>query len=141
MLAFRHFARLLQNSHHFRNLEDRVDLINSDIVECEPKLENGFYDVCMCSELVYYLGARLSLNRTYELFGRIVEKLKPHSLLVMANTVGIPEDVPESILTIKPLIDIYYAMISSHAVPASRAFYSESKGGRIYEYQIWSFTK
>ena len=57
------------------------------------------------SESVYYAGARLPLTKTYDLLGRIMDKLKVRWLLVMANTVDLPEDIPEHIVTKRPTMD------------------------------------
>jgi trans-aconitate methyltransferase len=119
----------------------RTELINADIIKYEPMLQKNAYDVCIWSESVYYIGARLSLNETHSLLERIVEKLKPGGILVMANAVDLPEDIPESEVTKRPLIDCYYHLLSSLAAPAVKAVYVEEKLGRVYEYQIWAFER
>ncbi len=118
---------------------DRVDVVNADIIEYESMIDENSFDVCIWSESVYYIGARESLNETYHLLEKIVVKLKPGGILVMANTIDLPEDIPESGITRRPLIDCYYHMLSSLCAPAMRAEYLEEKFGRVYEYQIWAF--
>jgi SAM-dependent methyltransferase len=119
----------------------RIELVNADIIKYEPMLQKNAYDVCIWSESVYYIGAQLSLNETFSLLERIVEKLKPGGILVMANAVDLPEDIPESEVTKRPLIDCYYHLLSNLAAPAVRAVYVEEKLGRVYEYQIWAFER
>ncbi|HSD57068.1 MAG TPA: class I SAM-dependent methyltransferase [Methanotrichaceae archaeon] len=121
------------------NYKDRVELANADIVEYEFRIDDGCFDVCVWSESVYYVGARASLNETYRLLEKIVGKLVPGGILVMANTVDLPEDIPESVITKRPIMDCYYRLISSLAASAQKATYFDEKFGRVYEYQIWAF--
>jgi len=118
---------------------DRVELINEDVAKYEPMLRDGSYDVCLWSESIYYLGAKLTVTETFDLLARMVGKLKDGGLLVSANVVDLPEEVPESRLTRRPLIDCYCQMLSGLAVPISKAAYQEKKGKKVYEYQIWAF--
>jgi hypothetical protein len=118
---------------------DRIELINADIAEYEPHIEDSCYDVCIWSESIYYLGARLPLTTTYNLLGSVTDKLKDRALLVMANTVGLPEGIPEHVVTKRPIIDCYYSLLSSLALPILKSNYLEDKLGRTYEYQIWAF--
>ncbi len=131
-------GRAREKLEHYK---DRVKLTNADIVEHEPWIEEGSFDVCIWSESVYYVGARASLNETYRLLEKIVGKLNPGGILVMANTVDLPEDIPESVITRRPIIDCYYRLLSSLAAPALKATYFDEKFGRVYEYQIWAFFK
>jgi trans-aconitate methyltransferase len=119
--------------------EDRIELINADIAEYEPKIEDGCYDICIWSESIYYLGARFPLTATYDLLDRVMDKLKDKGLLVMANTVGLPEGIPEHAVTKRPIMDCYYSLLCSLASPVLKSNYSEDKLGRMYEYQIWAF--
>jgi SAM-dependent methyltransferase len=121
------------------NYKDQVELANADIIEYESMIDDGSFDVCVWSESVYYVGARASLNDTYHLLEKIVGKLVPSGILVMANTVDLPKDIPESVITRRPIIDCYYRLLSSLATPAQRATYFDEKFGRVYEYQIWAF--
>ncbi len=120
---------------------DRVEMVNADIIEYEPRIEENSFDVCVWSESVYYVGAKISLNETYHLLGKIAGKLKPGGILVMANTIDLPEDIPESTITMRPLIDCYYHMLSDFCKPAMKATYHDLKFGRVYEYQIWAFSR
>jgi len=115
---------------------NRIELVNADIFKYVPELENNAYDVCIWSESIYYIGAQRSINETYGLLKMIISKLKPGGILVMANVVDLPEDIPESVLTKRPLIDCYFQLLSSIAASALRAIYVEEKLERIYEYQI-----
>jgi SAM-dependent methyltransferase len=94
---------------------DRIELINADVVDIESRLRDFSYDICIWSESIYYLGARLSVIGIYDLIRKIVGKLRPGGLLVMANSVEIPQDIPESAITGRPVIDSYYSLISSMA--------------------------
>lgn len=126
------------------NLErygDRIELVNADIIKYEPALEDDAYDICIWSESVYYIGARMSLNETYSLLRRIIGKLRQGGILIMANTVDLPGDIPESVITERPVINCYYDLISSQMGPALKALYAEDKHGRTYEYQIWVFER
>lgn len=129
-------ARAKNNLLHFA---DRIELINADIAEYEPSIKDSCFDVCIWSESIYYLGARLPLTATYDLLGRVMGKLEDRGLLVMANTVGLPEGIPEHDVTKQPIIDCYYSLLSSLASPILKSEYSEEKLGRMYEYQIWAF--
>ena len=120
---------------------DRIELINADIAEFEPGIEDGSYDISIWSESIYYLGARLPLTKTYDLLGKVMDKLKDKGLLVMANTLSLPEGIPEHDVTKLPIIDCYYSLLSSLASPILKSNYSEDKMGRMYEYQIWAFEK
>jgi len=124
-----------------RPYRNRVKLVNADIIDYQSRIAAKSYDVILWSESVYYLGARLSLNSTYHLLEKVVDKLQPGGLLLMANAVDLPEDVPESAVTKRPLIDCYFSLLASMANPASKAVYVEEKQGRIFEYQIWSFIR
>jgi hypothetical protein len=53
----------------------------------------------------------------------------------------LPEGIPESVVTKRPLIESYYVMLSSLASPISKSTYVEEKLSRMYEYQIWAFEK
>ena len=119
---------------------DRVTLLEGDIAICAKYLEEG-YDVCIWSEAVYYLGAQVSLKRTYQVMGQVVSKIKPGGLLISANTVDLPQDIPEAEITARPLVECYYTLFSSLASPASRSVYIDEKAGRIYEYQVWAFIR
>jgi SAM-dependent methyltransferase len=121
------------------NYKDQVELANADIIEYESMIDDGSFDVCVWSESVYYVGARALLNDTYHLIEKIVGKLVPGGILVMANTVDLPKDIPESVITRRPIIDCYYQMLSSLATPVQKATYFDEKFGRVYEYQIWAF--
>jgi hypothetical protein len=90
---------------------------------------------------VYYMGAQLPMIATYDLLGKIVGKLKARGLLIMANTIDLPEDLPESIMTRKPLIECYCTMLSALLAAVSGSAYMEEKLGRIYKYQIWVFER
>lgn len=118
---------------------DRVELINADIAEYEPSIEDKCYDVCVWSESIYYLGARLPLTTMYDLLGSVMNKLMDRGLLVAANTVDLPEGIPEHAVTKRPIIDFYYSLLSSLALPVLKSSYREDKLGRMYEYQIWAF--
>jgi len=118
---------------------ERIELINADIAEYVPRIEDSCYDVCIWSESIYYLGARLPLTTTYDLLTKVIDKLKDRALLVMANTVGLPEGIPEHVVTKRAIIDCYYSLLSSLASPILKSNYSEEKLGRTYEYQIWAF--
>jgi len=120
---------------------ERVKLVNADIVDYESRIEDTSCDICIWSESVYYLGARLSLVQINNFLGRIIGKLRAKGLLVMANSVDLPEDIPESAVTKRPLINSYYNMLSDLAVPALRAAYVEEKLGRNYEYHLWVFQR
>ncbi len=61
--------------------------------------------------------------------------------MVMASVIDLPEDIPESVLTKRPLVDCYYNLLSSISVPIFRATYEEEKFKRTYEYQIWAFKR
>ncbi len=126
---------------NLRKYRDRVELANADIIKYVAMIEDSAYDVCIWSEQVYYIGAQISLNDTYLLLKSILDKLRPGGILVMANTVDLPDDIPESVVTRRPLIDCYYYLLSSLAAPALKAIYVENKLGRIYEYQIWAFER
>jgi hypothetical protein len=76
------------------------------------------------------------MNETNDLLKVIISKLQPEGILAMTNSVDLPEDIHESVLTKRPLIDCYYSLLSSIMSPALKAFYVEEKLGRIYEYQI-----
>jgi trans-aconitate methyltransferase len=121
------------------NYKDRVELANADIIKYESRIDDGSFDICVWSESVYYVGARASLNDTYHLLEKIVGKLVPGGILVMANTIDLPKDIPESLITKRPIIDCYYRFLSSLAAPAQKATYFDEKFGRVYEYQIWAF--
>jgi len=136
------------SSHAFRRAKDnlkqyadRIDLVNADIVEYRARLEANCYDVVLWCESIYYLGGRLPLTDIYDLLGGIMSKLKAGGLLIMANTVNLPEAIPESAVTIRPLIDCYYVILSSLTAPVSKSTYVEEKLGKMYEYQIWVFKK
>jgi SAM-dependent methyltransferase len=122
-----------------QDYQDRVEITHADIVEHEPRIEENSFDVCIWSESVYYVGARASLNETYHLIEKIVRKISPAGILVMANTINLPESIPESSITKRPLIGCYYHMLSSLATKAQKATYFDEKLGRIYEYEIWAF--
>lgn len=126
---------------NLRPFLDRVKIVKADILDCAARIEDASIDVCLWSESVYYLGARLPLDRTYALLREVVAKLQAGGLLVMANAVDLPEDVPESEVTQRPLMDCYYHLLSSLASPGQKAVYVEEKQGRIYEYQIWAFLR
>ncbi len=126
---------------NLRSYGDRIKLVNADIIKHEPLLEDSAYDVCIWSESVYYIGAQVSLSKTYNLLKRIIGKLLPGGILIMANTVDLPGNIPESVITERPIIDCYYNLISSQIEPTSKATYAENKAGRIYEYQIWVFKR
>ncbi|MCJ7443423.1 MAG: class I SAM-dependent methyltransferase [Methanotrichaceae archaeon] len=119
----------------------RIELVNADMMEHEPRIEENTYDVCIWSESVYYIGARLTFNDTYEFLKKMVGKLRAGGLLVMANTVDLSKDLPEWIVTERPLINCYYNFLSSLITPALKSIYIEQKLGRIYEYQIWAFQR
>jgi trans-aconitate methyltransferase len=135
-------SKAIQRAEH--NLEahkNRLELINGDIAKCKQKLKDDYFDICVWSESVYYLGAQLPMIATYDLLGKIVGKLKARGLLIMANTIDLPEDVPESIVTKEPLINCFFGMLSALLAPVSRSVYIEEKLGRFYKYQIWAFER
>ncbi len=123
------------------SFSDRVELVNDDLLDYESSIEGSSVDVCIWSESVYYLGARLSLHGIFDLLKRVIGKLRPGGLLIMANAVNLPEEVPESAITSRPVIDCYYQLLSALAEPIEKAIYEDKKAGRIYEYQIWVFRK
>jgi len=126
---------------NLRPFLERVEIVNADILDWTPRIEDASLDICLWSESVYYLGARLPLDRTYALLREVVAKLQAGGLFVMANAVDLPEDIPEASVTQRPLIDCYYHLLSCLASPAEKAVYVEEKQGRIYEYQIWAFLR
>lgn len=128
-------------SERLAQYKDRVELVNADIIEYEPRIDENSFDVCVWSESVYYVGAKVSLNETYHLIGKIAGKLKPGGILVMANTIDLPDDIPESAITRRSIIDCYYHMLSDFCKPAMKATYHDWKFGRVYEYQIWAFSR
>ena len=132
------FRRAKNNLMQF---DDRIELINADITEYQTRLTENYYDVIVWSESIYYLGARLSQTALYDLMGATIGKLKARGLLITANTLDLPESIPESAVTKRPLIDCYYIMLSSLVSPISRSTYVEEKLNRMYEYQIWAFEK
>lgn len=126
---------------NLRPFLERVQIVNADILDWAPGIEDASLDVCLWSESIYYLGARLPLDRTYALLREVVAKLRSGGLLVMANAVDLPGDIPEASVTQRPLMDCYYHLLSSLVSPAEKAVYVEEKQGRIYEYQIWAFLR
>ncbi|MGD0952555.1 MAG: SAM-dependent methyltransferase [Methanotrichaceae archaeon] len=120
---------------------NRIELINADITEYQTRLTENYYDVIVWSESIYYLGARLPQTALYDLMGAIIGKLKARGLFITANTLDLPEGIPESAVTKRPLIDCYYIMLSSLVSPISRSTYYEEKLNRMYEYQVWAFEK
>ena len=132
------FKRAEDNTRPFA---DRITLVNADIAECQTQLREKYYDVIVWSESIYYLGGRLQLTTMYDLLGKILNKLKVTGLLVMANTVNLPEELPESTVTRRPFLDCYHVILSSLILSVSRSTYVEEKAGRMYEYQIWAFAR
>ena len=126
---------------NLRRYGDRIKLVNADIIKYEPMLEDCFFDICIWSESVYYIGAQVSLNKTYRLMKKIISKLLPGGILIMADTVDLPKDIPESAITERSIIDCYYNLISSLIRPVLKATYTENKLRRSYEYQIWAFER
>ncbi len=120
---------------------ERVELVNADIVNYESQIEDASFDICIWSESVYYLGARLSLIQINRLLSRIVGKLRVGGLLMMANSVDLPENIPESAVTKRPFIESYHSLLSNLVLPVLKAAYTEEKLGRKYEYQIWAFQR
>jgi SAM-dependent methyltransferase len=137
-ISLQAFTRAKNNLKQF---DDRIELINADIAEYKTILTKNYYDVIVWSESIYYLGARLSQTDLYDLIGETSDKLKARGLLVTANTLDLPESIPESALTKRPLIDCYYIMLTSLVSPISRSTYVEEKLSKMYEYQIWAFEK
>ncbi len=132
------FRRAQENLKQF---DDRIELINADIAEYLAQLKENHYDVIIWSESIYYLGARLSQVAIYDLLSKTLSSMKAGGLLITANTLDLPESIPESVMTKRPLIDCYYVMLSGLASPISRSTYVEEKMNRMYEYQIWAFEK
>jgi trans-aconitate methyltransferase len=126
---------------NLKQYADRITLVNADILEYQAQLEENYYDVIVWSESIYYLGGRLSLTTMYCILGRVLSKLKAGGLLIMANTVDLPEAIPESAVTKRPLIDCYYVILSSLINSVSKSTYLEEKLGKMYEYQIWVFKR
>ncbi len=126
---------------NLKRYADRIDLVNADIVEYQTRLEENCFDVVLWCESIYYLGGRLPLTDIYDLLGEISRKLKVGGLLIMADTVNLPKAIPESAVTVRPLIDCYYVILSSLMVPVSKSTYVDGKLGRTYEYQIWVFRR
>jgi ubiquinone/menaquinone biosynthesis C-methylase UbiE len=132
------FERAKRN---LKSLEGKVELVNADIIEYQTKLNEVTFDVCIWSESIYYIGAQLTLNDTYEFLNKMVRKLRIGGLMVMANSVDLSRDIPEWIVTQKPLIECYYDMLSYLITPVFKSIYVEEKLGRIFEYQIWAFQR
>jgi cyclopropane fatty-acyl-phospholipid synthase-like methyltransferase len=126
---------------NIRPLAERIELVNADIAECQNLLRDEYYDVIVWSESIYYLGGRLTFTAIYDLSSKILGKLKTTGVLVMANTVNLPEDLPEFTVTKRPFIDCYHNILSSLMHSVSRSTYVEEKAGSKYEYQIWTFRK
>lgn len=126
---------------NIRSFADRIALVNADIVECQTLLKEKYYDVIVWSESIYYLGGRLQLTATYNLLGKILNKLNDTGLLVMANSVNLPEELPESTVTRRPFIECYHVILSSLILSVSKSTYVEEKAGKMYEYQIWAFAR
>lgn len=125
---------------NLKQLGDRITLVNLDIAECQigPKEK---YDVIVWSESIYYLAARLTSITMHDLMSKILNRLKVKGLLVMANTLNLPEELPEYAVTKRPFIDCCYILLSSLILPLSKSTYLEEKAGKIYEYQIWAFAR
>src|SRR5512136_2741454 len=87
--------------------DDRIKLVNADIIEHLTKLKENCFDVTVWSESIYYLGARLSQATIYDHLSIIVSKMKAGGLFVTANTLDLPEGIRESADTRRPLIDCY----------------------------------
>jgi cyclopropane fatty-acyl-phospholipid synthase-like methyltransferase len=120
---------------------ERIDLVNADIAECQIQLKDEYYDIIVWSESIYYFGGKLQLTALYDLLCMILSKLKATGMLVMANTVDLPEELPEFTVTKRPFINCFYVILSSLIPSVSRSIYLEEKAGRRYEYQIWAFKR
>jgi hypothetical protein len=59
----------------------------------------------------------------------------------MANTVNLPESIPESVVTKRQIINFYHTILENLALPLARETYLEEKGGMRYEYLIWAFKR
>jgi SAM-dependent methyltransferase len=129
-LSSQAFRRAKNNLMQF---DDRIELINADITEYQTRLTENYYDVIVWSESIYYLGARLPHTALYDLMGAIIGKLKARGLFITANTLDLPEGIPESAVTKRSLVDCYYIMLSSLVSPISRSTYVEEKLNRMYE--------
>jgi len=88
---------------NLKQFNDRIELVNADIAEYQAKLNENCYDVIVWSESIYYLGARLSQTDLCDLPEKIMGKLKDGGLLITANTLDLPEGIPESVVTKRPL--------------------------------------
>jgi ubiquinone/menaquinone biosynthesis C-methylase UbiE len=132
------FERAREN---LKSFIDQIELVNADVVEYESRIEDETFDVCVWSESVYYIGARLTLNDTYEFLNKMVGKLRVGGLMIMANTVDLSRDIPEWIVTQRPIIECYYRMLTHLITPVLQSIHVEEKLGRIYEYQIWAFQR
>jgi trans-aconitate methyltransferase len=56
---------------------DRIELINADIIKYAPEQDDNAYHVSIWSEAIYYVAAQRSINETYDLLESIIGKLKP----------------------------------------------------------------
>ncbi len=132
---------LMRARDNLKQFEGRIEFIHADIAEYLEKLMDNYFDILVWSESIYYLGARFPIYKMYGTLIETVKKLKQEGLLIMANVVDLPKGIPESIITEKPIINLYFSMLSNLAFPLQRVIYQEEKGEISYEYQIWVFKR
>lgn len=121
---------------------NKVEFICKDIIDYIYNDEDGFFDLIIWSESVYYIGDRLSIKDVFECFEKIIAKLKSGGILCMANIID-QKNAPETPLTRRQIIRCYFSLLSHFAKPVHSSSYLEYKkeSSRYHEYQIWLFEK
>jgi trans-aconitate methyltransferase len=120
----------------------QVNLIEADIADSFKMIKTRKFDLIIFSETVYYMGATLSVCQLFSFFTKLVKLLTKRGILCLANIIE-QKHSEETILNMRPVMECYYTLLSSLAVPVHRSTYWETKkeSNAIYEYQIWLFRK
>jgi trans-aconitate methyltransferase len=120
----------------------QVNLIEADIADSLKVIKTRKFDLIIFSETVYYMGATLSVCQLFTFFTKLVERLTKRGILCMANIIE-QKHSEETVLNMRPVMECYYTLLSSLAVPVHRSTYWKIKkeSNTIHEYQIWLFQK
>lgn len=119
--------------------DERVTFRVGDARSVVSELDPGF-DVIVCSETIYYLGADATVPELFQFCKRLAELLTPDGLVCMAN-IRSQTDSRESPLNRAPVLEAYHRLLTGPLQEVHRARYREAKreGDSPYTYEVWGF--
>ena len=117
-----------------------ANFIRTDVSEFLEDHKNNRFDVVYMSEIIYYLGATLSVRDLLTLVRKLSLLINKGGILIMANNIFMTEDIPAYIVE-KPLVKTYEFLLGTVLKSLGKKTYVHHDGDKVTRYRLSVFKK